>query len=262
MLQPIRRISHTSALQIFIAALTALTLTSCTAPIDYHTQSVDAGGATCLNGKQLYFARSPRYDAQEPQLVLDFGYYDRFVRDQTELPVGTEGHEAVDFSMADPFRVPLPQGASIPYYGFPANMLYIGSDGTIGMGPGEPNNATLRDHFNVRQISLLPVDATVAGATVSYSITSAEIVVTFDDVDGNTVQCQLFLSGEAQSEIAITYASVNANTLAGVVGLSNGQELPFGRTEIQETDFVGDRFVESDLCVDSPPRIWLAPPAD
>lgn len=242
-----------------------LVLGGCAPVIDYHTQLFGAGEATCLDGKQLYFARSGYYDTYPQHGSREWlasGYYDRLVVEQSGLPVDTTGHDPVDFSEADPFPVSLPSGVTIPYYGRPAHQLTIKSDGTVGLGSSTPQgNESLTQHFNLRQISLLPVDATVAGARVTYSLTQESAVITFQNVHGNTVQCQLFFRGDQESDIAITYASVSTNTLTGAVGLSNDQGSPPGVSYIREFDFVAESFVASNLCEDSVPRIWLQPPA-
>ncbi len=195
---------------------------------DSNVQSFEPGEAVVLDGKQLYFTNfPPSFDeavaSNGAKLTSPWGtppYYYRAVTEQTEFLVDPADHESVDFSVSDPFIVDGDvRGAA------------IGSDGTISLFEPGMGNGNLTEFFSNPKVSLLPIDATVDGARVTYGILSDMLVVTYENVNGNSVQCILVggSRGEQQFpgtgplydyDIIITYRNVSENTRAGVVGIS------------------------------------------
>lgn len=181
-------------------------------PFQAHTQEFEAG-ANDLEGKQLYFIITPSLD-----------FYQRSVVDITGLGNDPAGDTVVDVS-GGPVAVPLGVN-SISYYGEFYDTIYIGADGTIGMGqPG--SNADLITHFMRPQVSLLPVDTNgAAPGTVSYDVTLLDsVAVTYDGVlaGGATAsaQAEFFVRPAEYGDIALTYAEISSDA-AGVIGLSRG----------------------------------------
>jgi len=220
-------------------------LSGCELRQEHNIQYFEAGGATCLSGKQLYFGSPFLVEKSAP-----FGHYSRFVSEKTTLSVDPAGHETIDFSQADPFELALPDFVRFGYYRQWFDTLFIGSDGTIAFGsPGTGNN-NLVDALSSEQICILPVDATAAEATVRYNVNEEAIVITYENIGGNTFQCELFLHREQRNEIAITYPVVSENTRAGVVGIPDPLLTPDRLDELRE----------SVLCENSPLNP-LAPPS-
>ncbi len=211
---------------------------------EYNTQYFKSGEATCLAGKQLHFGDSPVFEKSAP-----YPHYPRYVLERSSLPVDPTEHATIDFSVGDPFELSLPPGNVLTYYGEDYLTLYIGSDGTIAFGAPGPGNNTVVDIFSAPQISLLPVDATAEGAIVRYALTDFEFVLTFENVQGNTFQFELFRQDERQSEMAITYEMVSENTRAGVVGIPDPQHPILGDDPRR---FAAFNFRNSMLCEDSP----------
>lgn len=226
----------------------ACTLTGCLAE-EYNTQSFDAGGATCLSGKQLSFVDLLDLNL-DVEKTLPYGHQYRFVSNQSTLPVDPAGHETIDFTRADPFELMLPNGIEFGYYHQRFGTLFIGSNGTIAFETPGTGGDNLLDAFSSDQILLLPVDATVAGASVRYAMLDGKIVITFENVGGSTFQCELFVQGELNEPIRITYPVVGEDTRAGVVGIPDrfhGAILSFDSIE----QFLESKFEETNLCEDS-----------
>ena len=205
---------------------------------DSNVQSFEPGEAVVLDGKRLYFTRSQDsfedvVASSSSKLTPIWGaqpYYYRAVSEQREFLVDPSDHKPVDFSSSDPYGIP-GSGTS----NFPSNFFgtYVGSDGTISFSwPGQ-GNGDLVAHFSSQQISLLPIDATVGGARVTYEAISDMFVVTFENVSGNSMQFIMFagyseearppgLDGFHPDDIIIIYQAVSEDTRAGVVGISGG----------------------------------------
>ncbi len=214
---------------------------------EFHTQEFEAGQATRLSGKQLYFSA-------EDFRIEKFSrpaHYERIVSEQSALPVDPTDHLSIDFSLADPFELVLPEETEVAYYGWLYSRLFIASDGTIAFGTPGTGNGNLTNHFSSFQLSLLPVDATADGGRVSYAIYEDNIVITFQDVGGNTFQCEFFLLGLQRHDIAVTYPNVGRNTRAGVVGLGTDERNYQLGNDAGLEDFLERSFVESDLLMDS-----------
>ena len=224
-----------------LSACIVILLPGCFPGFDYNTQSFAAGEATSLSGRQLYF-NAEDFGTVKTSLVP---HYLRFVSERTTLPVDPADHDTIDFSQADPFELTLPDGVYAAYFGEPYTTLYIGSDGTIAFGTRGTGNGNLLDYFSSNQISLLPVDATVEGARITYAIYDYNIVVTFENVSGSTFQCELFLLGWQFYNIAVTYTVVSENTRAGVVGLADHHWLGHGEGGVE--GFLERSYVESNL---------------
>jgi hypothetical protein len=193
--------------------LTAFTLTGCPpqqATQDFHTQDF-AAGTLDLEGKQTYYM---------PDSSVSF--YSRVVVDGiSTFPVNTAAHNEIDFSAGDPFVLELGTGGQINYYGIDYRALYIGSDGTIAFGMAGLGNHSLATHFGAAQISLLPMDARSSGR-VTHRIFSDSVIITYDSVNGNSIQSEFFVSGDLDDDISISYPAVSASA-SGVSGFSNGQ---------------------------------------
>ena len=203
---------------------------------DSNVQSFGQGEAVVLNGKQLYltFARRDFDEAiarNESKIIPLWGsppFYYRLVTEQPEFHVDTADHEIVDFSASDPFMIP---GSDDPDFPSFFEGVHIGSDGTISSREPGLGNGNLMEHFSTVQLSLLPIDATVEGAVVTYGVLPDVLVVTYENVSGSSVQCIMVRNAiEAQrfpsigplsyDDIVITYREVSENTRAGVVGVS------------------------------------------
>ncbi len=203
-----------------VAALVAsATLAGCPGTPDRQTQDFATAGAaqTALQGNQLYFMPDS-----------SVSYYSRTVQvldPAATLPVSPVGHTPVDFS-AGSVQI-LPAGTTVLFYGRSYATMYVSADGTVSFGALGNGNGSLENHFGSTQVSLLPVDATdeVVG-TVSYSVSSTEVVVTFNGVDGSTFQAEFFIAntvtGNEPEDIALSYPVVS-DTAQGIVGLSNNQ---------------------------------------
>ena len=207
--------------------------------IDFHTQDFATAGAaqTALQGKQLYFM---------PDSSLS--YYSRTVQvlnPAGELPVSTLGATPIDFA-AGSVQI-LPAGTTMKFYGRSYATMYVSADGTVSFGALGNGNSSLENHFSSTQVSLFPVDASdEAVGTVSYSVSSTEVVVTFNGVDGSTFQAEFFIANTATAEaedIALSYP-ILSDTAQGIVGLSNDQLA--GLTAAQVASFLNG-LQQSDL---------------
>ncbi len=214
---------------------------------EYHTQEFEAGQATRLGGKQIYFTSESFYTEK----LTRPAHYERIVSEQSALPVNPVDHQVMDFSVADPFALLLPEGTEVAYYGWLYSTLYIASDGTIAFGTPGTGNGNLAEHFSSFQLSLLPVDVTADGGRVSYAIYEDNIVITFENVGGSTFQCEFFLQGEQRHDMAFTYPNVGRNTRSGVVGLGTDERNFQLGNDAGLEDFLERSFVESDLLMDS-----------
>lgn len=202
---------------------------------DSNIQSFAAGEAVVLDGKQLYFTGNRLFFDEvlaegDTKLTPIWGqppYWFRAVTEQSEFPVDPTEHTLVDFSESDPFYILGSNSGNVPS---PFLGTYIGSDGTISFSEPGTGNGSFAEFFSSTQISLLPLDATVTGARVTYGVVSGLLVITFQNVDGNDVQC---IQADNQtdtsfpgtgpigySDIVITYKQVSENTRAGVVGIA------------------------------------------
>ena len=235
---------------------------------DSNVQSFGPGEAVVLDGKQLYFTggRDSFDEAvsdSTSKLTRPWGlppFYYRVVTEQSEFLVDPVDHTPVDFTESDPFLIPGSDGG-----GFPTLFrgVYIGSDGTISLGGPGYGNGTLTDHYSSTQISVLPMDATVEGARVTYGVVAHAFVVTFENVDGNSVQVLKVVGYDGverspvlgqfiNEDIVIVYRSVNENTRAGVVGISGGyayddaesvEELFGGEVDLTQNTDVSNGYV-------------------
>lgn len=200
-----------------------------TAP-DYFTQDLNAGSD--IDGLALTFTPN-----NGPS------FYEETVRNISNFPVDVDTADTtpLDFSIyGDPIRAGLFGDEKVSFYGVEYDELFISSDGWVSFG--EPGNtpATLGDHFAKPQISLLPVDATAAGAKVTYLQESDKLVITYENVPtagapgfNNNFQLELFFDGT----IEVAYKDVDP-AISGVIGLSVGA----GQNGVPPTDFL-----ESDL---------------
>lgn len=226
-----------------VAMLAAATLAGCPKPADLHTQVLS--NPNTIDGKQLYFIPS------DTEKRAGDEFYSRVVTaDNTEFPVDPTDHTVIDFGAGDPAVVELSE--PVFYFGEAYSTIYVGSNGTIGLGAAGAGNDSLANHFASPEISLLPVDATVAGSVVTVAEFSDNVVVTFDNitvnaVTGNQFQAEFIKTRGIDGDIALTYPEVTT-TAEGIVGLSNGQLADASQAEIDA--FVG-RFRSSNLNANS-----------
>lgn len=200
-----------------------------TAP-DYFTENITAGGD--LEGLALTFRESngPSFYEQTKTAITGF-------------PTDISGEDTLglDFGLfGDPIRAGLFGDETVSFYGVEYDELFISSDGWVSFGTEGNSPSTLGGHFAAPQISMLPVDATAAGAKVSYLQEADKLVITYEDVPtagapgfDNNFQLELFFDGTIQ----ISYLDVDP-VISGVVGLSVGN----GVNGVPPADFL-----ESDL---------------
>lgn len=217
-----------------LAMLAAATLAGCPAPTEYHTQVLKSPNS--IDGKQLYFIPSDTAKRAGDQ------FYKRTVTSGVEnLPVDPADQTVLNFSAEQTVQsVDLGDGG-VWYFGEYYDTLFIGSNGTIGFGAPGVGNATLAEHFAGKQISLLPVDATVLDGTVSVGNYADSVVVTFYNISigetsDNAFQAEFFKTRGIDGDIALSYPQVTA-TAEGIVGLSNGELEGASQAEINA--FVG-----------------------
>lgn len=200
-----------------------------TAP-NYFTENITAGGG--LEGLALTFRES-----NGPS------FYEQTKTEITDFPTDISGEDTfgLDFGIfGDPVRAGLFGDETVRFYGTEYDELFISSDGWVSFGEEGNTPTTLGNHFAAPQISLLPVDATAAGAKVSYLQDDEKLVITYENAPtagipgfNNNFQLELFFDGTIQ----ISYLDVDP-LIAGVVGLSVGA----GQNGVPPTDFL-----ESDL---------------
>jgi hypothetical protein len=205
------------------ASVGTATVAITTAP-DYFTENISNGGD--LEGLALLFTPN-----NGPS------FYDATKSEITEFPTDPTGAFALDFGIfGDPVRAGLFGDEKVSFYGVEYDELFISSDGWVSFGEAGNTPLTLGDHFAAPQISLLPVDATAAGAKVSYLQESDKLVITYENAPtagapgfGNNFQLELFFDGTIQT----SYLDVDP-AIAGVVGLSVG----IGAGGVPPTDFL------------------------
>lgn len=200
---------------------------------DYFTQAF-APGQVDLDGLALDFTPNggPSFYAATQSEI------DEFPTD----PSDGRGFPLDFGAFGDPVEAGLFGSATVSYYGEEYDTLFISSDGWVSFG--EPGNSpvTVDDHFEVPQISGLPVDATQAGSVVSYQQDEEKLTITYENSPtkgvpgfGNNFQIQLFFNGRLQ----LSFLDVDP-ALNGVVGLSNGA----GANGSAPNDFVPSDFSE------------------
>lgn len=245
-----------SGYTVAVAMLAATTLAGCPRGEELHTQNL--ASASTIDGKQLYFIPS---DTENKR--LGDAFYVRIVQDLvTDLglvagtlpnPVDAET-TSLDFSISDPVEVPLDE--PVMYYGAWYDTIYVGSDGTVGLGQPGGGNTDLEEHFASPQISLLEINAALPGTEVTVEQDADTVVVTFDGViigtettitDDNSFQVEFIKTRGNDGDIALSYAKVDAQG-DGIVGLSNGQLA--GATEAEIATFLRG-FKDSNLTVDA-----------
>lgn len=229
-----------SGYTVAAAMLAAATLAGCPKGTDYNTQVLESPNS--IDGKQIYFVPS------DTEKRAGDKFYSRVITasDLAELPADPSGHTVISFAEESVVAVDLGDGG-VFYFGEYYDMIFINSDGSVGLGAPGAGNATLAEHFSSPQISLLPVDAT-AGGTVTVGNFEDSVVVTFNNVTigettDNAFQVEFFKTRGIDGDIAVSYPQV-ANTAEGIVGLSNGELAGASQDEIDA--FVG-RFRSSNL---------------
>jgi len=198
---------------------------------DYFTQAF-APGQVDIDGREFTFAPNGGpsfYEASQSEI-------DEFSTDPSDgraFPL--------DFgAFGDPVKAGLFGDATVTYYGEEYDTLYISSDGWVSFGQPGNTPTTADDHFEVPQISGLPVDATQAGSVVSYQQDDEKLTITFENTPtkgvlgfSNDFQINLWFNGW----ISLGFLNVDP-ALSGIIGLSNGQGA-FGSAPL---DFVPSDF--------------------
>jgi subtilisin family serine protease/Tol biopolymer transport system component len=170
-------------------------------------------------------------------------YYSACLDAEPNNPMGgffTDPGGGISVSIGDDdfAEVILTGGKKVPLYGIAYGKFYIGSNGYITFGSGDPEYfGTLESHFTLPRISALFTDLTPPDADcVSYKQLEDRIAVTFADVPlfgdkdaKNSFQIEMFFVDET---IRITWLQTNTDN--AVVGLSEGMGIP-------------GLFIESDL---------------
>ena len=142
---------------------------------------------------------------------------------------------------------------TVGLFGQRTNVFFIGSNGYLTFGSGEPNQQeSLVNHFSKPRISALfhDLDPSAQG-TVSWKQLPDRVAVSFQSVpqyssmSPNNFQMELFYDGT----IRLSYLAINC--LNNLVGLSAGHGVPMGFTE---TDFSSN-----DVCSVTPPAIVSQP---
>jgi len=189
-------------------------LQGCDVPFQAHTQEFGTG-ANNLEGLQLYFIPTPGDDS-----------YQRMVVEITDLVNDPTGDTPADVSGG---AVEVALGANaVSFFGTLYDSIFIGADGTIGMGEAG-SNETLQAHFMRPQVSLLPVDVNGAPAgTVSYEVVNFDsVAVTYDGVSAGganaSAQAIFDITPAQYGDISLTYAEISMDA-AGIIGLSAGYD--------------------------------------
>jgi subtilisin family serine protease len=185
------------------------------------------------------------------------GYYSACLETAPAFPTDSSGGTAVSLGDDDFAEVIMSDGKQVQLYGIGYDRFYIGSNGYITFGQGDPNYLpTLANHFYLPRISALFTDLTPPDAQcVSYKQLEDRMAVTFVDVPvfgdkeaKNSFQIEMFFADET---IRITW--LQTNTDSAVVGLSEGKGIPglFVESDLSEYieccwcgDFDGDGAVD------------------
>ncbi len=166
----------------------------------------------------------------------DGSAYTFWLRSITELPTSPAGGTRLILGDDDAVQVTLGAGQTVALHGVAAGSFYVGSNGYITWG--EPDTSyweTLAGHFAMWRISALYDDLNpTAGGQIGWQQLSDRAVVTWEQVreddtgNGCTFQITMYFDGR----IELAWLAVASPD--GIVGLSNGSDLPDGFTE---TDF-------------------------
>ena len=222
-----------SGYSVAAAMLAAATLAGCPTVPELHTQELT--GSNELNGKQVYFI--PVDDAKR----AGYGDYARFVNAQEGLTVSADDHAAIELDTV------VELGEPLLFFGEFYNNIVVSANGTVVLSndanAAAGKNANLTEHFQSRQVSVLPVDATLqAGADVLFFQDGDQVVVTFEgvtvgDQTDNSFQVVFVKSRGVDGDLVLSYAKVNPTGTTGVAGLSDA---PLeGATEAEISDFLG-----------------------
>ncbi|MHC4475609.1 MAG: S8 family serine peptidase [Planctomycetota bacterium] len=178
-------------------------------------------------------------------------YYSACSSEATYLPVDPNGGTIVLLGDDDYEPVTL-QYPHVNFYGTNYDTFFISSNGYITfVSPDISYAESLNDHFALPRISLLFDDLNPsAGGTISWKQLSDRIAVTFENVpeyslsNSNGFQVELFFNGM----VRITWLNIDSQD--GLVGLSEGMELPadFVESDLSEYRFSGD--LDGDCNVD------------
>ncbi len=178
-------------------------------------------------------------------------YYSACSSEAACFPVDPNGGTIISLGDDDYEPVTL-QDPDVNFYGTNYDTFFISSNGYITFAsPDIRCTESLVDHFTLPRISALFDDLNPsAGGTISWKQLSDRIAVTFENVpeyslsNSNSFQVELFFNGM----IRITW--LNIDSLDGLVGLSEGMELPadFVESDLSEYRLSGD--IDGDCAVD------------
>jgi hypothetical protein len=222
-----------SGYTVVAALLATATLAGCPPREELHTEVLES--ASSINGKQLYFIPASTDDLKR----LGDPFYTRIVQDLPtagQLPNSTDGAEQVEFS-GNSATIVLDE--PVMYYGVFYNTIIIGTNGTVAFGTASAGNDTLTNHFGSVQISVLPLNLSLAGTTVSVEQSDEAVTITFEDVvigtdtaftSDNTFQVEIFVGGGIAGDVVVSYVKVDDRG-NGIAGLANGQLVGLSETE-------------------------------
>lgn len=207
-----------SGYSVAAAMLAAATLAGCPAP-ELHTQELT--GSNTLGGKELYFI------PVEGSKRLGETDYARLVTDKETLTVPvTNAHTAVALDVVTALDEP------VVYFGVLYYNIIVSNNGTVVLtNEGTAvagKNANLTEHFQSRQVSVLPVDVTLQDDATDVTIfqDADTLVVTYsgvkvgDEVD-NAFQVVFVTSRGLDGDVILSYGKVNTEGTTGVAGLSD-----------------------------------------
>jgi len=222
-----------SGYTVVAALLAAATLAGCPPREELHTEVLES--ASAINGQQLYFIPAVTDDLKR----LGDPFYTRIVQELPtagQLPNPTDGGQVVEF--VDGSAV-IALDEPVMFYGVFYNTIVVGSNGTVAFGSASQGNDTLTNHFSSVQVSVLPMNATIAGTTVTVEQSDEAVTVTFEDVvigtdtdftSDNTFQVEIFISNGIAGDISVSYVKVDDRG-NGIAGLANGQLIGLSENE-------------------------------
>jgi hypothetical protein len=154
-------------------------------------------------------------------------FYEATKTEITEFP--TDPSDAAQYPLSfdtfgDPVEAGLFGGEAVAYYGQMYEKLFISSNGWVSFGTTGNDPVTFGEHFETPQISGPGVDATDAGAMVTYQQDEDKLVITYMDAptkgapgSPNDFQVEMFFDGTIQ----VSFLSLDP-ALSGIIGLSSG----------------------------------------
>ena len=184
-------------------------------------------------------------DSGRPRDYVNYGDYSATIKTGVEfndtLPVAKEDFTLIPMADDSAFQVSTP--VPFPFFGEFISSFSLSANGfltsaQVATASTEFDNypswwVTLGSHFQAPRISFLFADLDPhSGGQVWARFLDDRVAVTFENVPeyheiyGNTVQCELFYSGQ----IRFTYLDLNVDQ--AIVGVSDGRGIPFDPDDI------------------------------